>query len=44
MFKESFENKFKMAYDSRYTERKLSFDGNELQLDFASAQHINSPK
>ena len=44
MFKESFENKFTMAYDSWYTERKLSTDGNELKLDFASAQHNKSPK
>ena len=44
MFKESFEKIFTMAYDSWYTGRKLSTDGNELQLDFASAQHINSPK
>ena len=44
MFTESNENKFTIAYDSWYTERKLSTDGNELQLDFASAQHINSPK
>ena len=44
MFKESIENKFTMAYDSWYAERKLSTDGNELQFDIASAQHINSPK
>ena len=44
MFKESNENKFTKAYDSWYTERKLSTDGNELQLDIASAQHIISPK
>ena len=44
MFKEPIENKFTKAYDSCYTERKLSTDGNELQLDIASAQHINSPK
>ena len=44
MFKESFENKLTKAYDSWYTERKLSTDGNELQLDIASAQHMNCPK
>ena len=44
MFNESTENKFTFAYDSWYTERKLSTHGNELQLDIASAQHINSPK
>ena len=44
MFTESNENKLTIAYDSWYTERKLSTDGNELQLDFASAQHIISPK
>ena len=27
-----------------YTERKISNDGRELQVDIGSAQHINSPK
>ena len=43
MFKESIEKKITKAYDSWYTERKLSTDGNELQFDIARAQHINSP-
>ena len=44
MFNEAIENKFTFAYDSWYTERKLSTDGNELQLDIATGQHISSPK
>ena len=28
----------------RDIQKKLSTDGNELQLAFASAQHVNSPK
>ena len=37
-------NKYTITYDSWYTERKLSTDGNEIQVDIGSAQHINSPK
>ena len=44
MFNECFINNYTITYDSRSTERKLSFDGNELQVDIASAQRINSPK
>ena len=35
---------YTITYDSWYTERKISTDGNELQVDIGSAQHINSPK
>ena len=44
MFNESIMKNFTITYDSWYTERKLSTDGNELQVDVGSAQHINSPK
>ena len=44
MFHQSIQNNYTIPYDSRHTERKLSTDGNELQLDIGSAQHINSPK
>ena len=44
MFNESIKNNYTITYDSWYTERKLSSDGNELQVDFGSAQNGNSPK
>ena len=44
MFNESIKNIYTIRYDSWYTERRLSTDGNELQVDVGSAQHINSPK
>ena len=36
-FKESIENIYKVTHDSWYTERKLSTDGKNFQLDFGSA-------
>ena len=44
MFNESIKNNYKITYDSWYSERKLSTDGNELQVDFGSVQQVNSPK
>ena len=44
LFKESNQNSYTIIYDSWYTERKLSLDGNELQVDIGSAQHVNFPK
>ena len=44
MFNECIKNNYTTTYDSWYTERKLSTDGNELQVDIGSAQHVNSPK
>ena len=44
MFNESIKNNYTTTYESWYTERKLSTDGNELQVDIGSAQHVNSPK
>ena len=44
MFNESIRNNYTITYDSWYIERKLSTDGNELQVDNGSAQHVNSPK
>ena len=35
---------YTITFDSWYTERKISNDGRELQVDIGSAQHINSPK
>ena len=43
-FNESIENNSTVAYDSWYTERKLSTDGNELQVDIGSGQIFNFPK
>ena len=42
MFSESIMNNY--TFDSWYTERKISNDGRELQVDNVSAQHINGPK
>ena len=44
MFNESIKNNYTITYDSWYAERKLSTDGNELQVHIGSTQHVNSPK
>ena len=44
MFNESSKNSYTITYDSWYTERKVSPDGKELQVDIGGAQHVNSPK
>ena len=44
MFNESIMNNYTITFDLWYTERKISNDRRELQLDIGSAQHINSPK
>ena len=44
MFNEAIMNNYTITFDSWYTERKISNDGRELQIDVASAQGINSPK
>ena len=41
---ESSMNNYTITFDSWYTERKISNDGRELQVDIGSAQQINSPK
>ena len=43
MFNEPIKNKFKIAYDSSYTERKIVSEGNEFQTDISSSQNTNSP-
>ena len=43
MFNESIMNIYTITFDSWYTERKISSDGRELQVDIGSAQNINSP-
>ena len=44
MFNEAIMNNYSITFDSWYTERKISNDGRELQIDIGSAQHINSPE
>ena len=44
LFNESITRSYTITFDSWYTERKISNSGRELQVDIASAQHINSPK
>ena len=44
MFNEAIMNNYTITFDSWYTERKISNDGRELQVDIASAQKIISPK
>ena len=44
MFIEFFKNNYTITYGSWYTERKVSTDGNEVQADIDSAQHVISPK
>ena len=43
IFNEAIMNNYTIKFDSWYTERKISNDGRELQVDIGSAQHINSP-
>ena len=43
IFNEAIMNNYTIRFDSWYTERKISNDGRELQVDIGSAQHINSP-
>ena len=43
-FNEAIMNNYTITFDSWYTERKISNDGRELQVDIGSAQGINSPK
>ena len=43
MFNEAILNNYTFTLYSWYTERKISNDGRQLQVDIASAQHINSP-
>ena len=42
MFIESNMNNYTITFDSWYTERKISNDGRELQVDIGSAEHIIS--
>ena len=44
LFNESITNNYTITFDSWYTERNISNAGRELQIDIASAQHINSPE
>ena len=44
MFNESNINNYTITFDSWSTERGISKDGRELQVDISTAQHINSPK
>ena len=44
MFNEAIMNNYTISFDSWYTERKISNDGRELQVDIGSAQQMNSPK
>ena len=37
-------NNYTITFDSWYTERTISNDGRELQVDIGSAQHITSHK
>ena len=41
---EAIMNNYTITFDSWYTERKISNDGRELQVDIGSAQNIISPK
>ena len=41
MFNESIMNNYTITFDSWCTERKISNDGRELQVDIGSAQHDN---
>ena len=43
MFNGAIQNNYSIIYDSWYTERKLSIDGNELQVDIGSARHLIVP-
>ena len=44
MFNEAIMNNYTITFDSWYTERKISNDGREIQVDIGSAQHFDSPK
>ena len=44
LFNENFMNNCTITFDSWYTKRNFSNDGRELQVDIASAQHVNSTK
>ena len=44
MFNEAIMNIYTITFDSWYSERKISNDGRQLQVDIASAQGINSTK
>ena len=44
MFIESIMNNYTISFDSWYTERKISNNGRELQVDIGSPQHTKSPK
>ena len=44
MFNEAIVNYYTITFDSWYTERNISNDGRELQVDIGDAQKINSPK
>ena len=44
IFNEAVMKNYTITSDSWYTERKISSDGRELQVDIASAQNISSPK
>ena len=44
MLNEPNKNNYTITYDSWYTERKLSTDGNELQVNILIAPHVNSAK
>ena len=44
MFIETTMSNYTFTFDSWYTERKISNDGRELQVDIGSAQKMNIPK
>ena len=44
LFNETIMKIYRITFVSWYTERQISKDGRELQVDIGSAQHINSPK
>ena len=44
MFNEAIMNNYTITFDSWYTERQISNDRTELQVDIGSARKINSPK
>ena len=44
MFIESSMNNCTITFDSWYTERKISNNGREFQVDIGSAQHVKSSK
>ena len=44
MLNEAIMNNYTITFDSWYSERKISNDGREFEVDVGSAQHIISPK